>query len=84
MLHDYFYKSDKRIDEENILNYKGKNFSRILQDYENQLLMTLYDYLTFNKYKIMTLIFDGIIVLPGKPILIKDIEEYIYKKQKYQ
>ena len=61
MLHDYFYKIDKRIDEENINNYKGKNFSRILQDYENQLLMTLYDYLTFNKYKIMSLIFDGII-----------------------
>ena len=80
MLHDYFYKIDKRIDEENINNYKGKNFSRILQDYENQLLMTLYDYLTFNKYKIMSLIFDGIIILPGKPILITNIEEYIYKK----
>ena len=80
MLHEYFYKIDKRIDEENINNYKGKNFSRILQDYENQLLMTLYDYLTFNKYKIMSLIFDGIIILPGKPILITNIEEYIYKK----
>ena len=43
MLHDYFYKIDKRIDE-NIYNFKGKNFSRILQDYENQLLMNLYDY----------------------------------------
>ena len=80
MLHDYFYKMDKRIDEENINNYKGKNFSRILQDYENQLLMSLYDYLTFHKYKIMSLIFDGIIILPGKPIIISDIEEYIYKK----
>ena len=80
MLHEYFYKVDNRIDEENILNSKGKNFSRILQDYENQLLMTLYDYLTFNKYKIMSLIFDGIIILPGKPILITNIEEYIYKK----
>ena len=46
--------------------------------------MTLYDYLTFNKYKIMTLIFDGIIILPGKPILITNIEEYILKKQEYQ
>ena len=34
MLHDCFYINDKRIDE-NINNYKGKNFSRILQDYEN-------------------------------------------------
>ena len=28
-LHDYFYKIDKRIDNEKIYNYKGKNFSRI-------------------------------------------------------
>ena len=27
MLHDYFYKIDKRIDNEKIYNYKGKNFS---------------------------------------------------------
>ena len=80
MLHDYFYKIDKRIDEENITNIKGKNFSRILQDYENKLLMTLYDYLTFHKYKIMSLIFDGILVLPGKPLIITDIEEYLFKK----
>ena len=44
MLHDYFYKIDKRIDNERIFNYKGKNFSRILQDYENMLLMNLYYY----------------------------------------
>ena len=31
MLHDYFYKIDKRIIDENIYNFKGKNFSRILQ-----------------------------------------------------
>ena len=80
MLHEYFYKIDKRIDDENINNYKGKNFSRILQDYENQLLMTLYDYLTFHRYKIMSLIFDGIIILPGKPIIISDVEQYIFKK----
>ena len=34
-LHEYFYKIDKRINDENIYNYKGKNFSRILQDIEN-------------------------------------------------
>ena len=44
MLHDCFYKIDKRINDEKIYNYKGKNFSRILQDYENMLLMNLYDY----------------------------------------
>ena len=80
MLHNIFYKIDKRIDDEKIDNYKAKSFSRMLQDYENKLLMTLYDYLTFNKYKIMTLIFDGILVLPGKSLLIPDIEEYIFKK----
>ena len=39
MLHEYFYKIDKRIDDEKIYNYKAKSFSRILQDHENQLLM---------------------------------------------
>ena len=36
MLHKYFYKIDKRIDDEKIYNYKAKSFSRIFQDYENQ------------------------------------------------
>ena len=47
ILHEYFYKIDKRIDDEKIYNYKAKSFSRILQDYENQLLMNLYDYFSF-------------------------------------
>ena len=50
-LHEYFYKIDKRINDEDIRNYKGKNFSRILQDIENQLFMYLYDYLCFKKLK---------------------------------
>ena len=33
MLHEYFHKIDKRIDDEKIYNYKGKSFSRVLQDY---------------------------------------------------
>ena len=49
ILHEYFYKIDKRIDDEKIYNYKAKIFSRILQDYENQLLMNLYDYFSFKK-----------------------------------
>ena len=49
MLHEYFYKIDKRIDDEKIYNYKAKSFSRILQDYENQLLMNLYDCFSFKK-----------------------------------
>ena len=51
MLHEYFYKIDKRIDDEKIYNYKAKSFSRILQDYENQLLMNLYDYFSLKKNK---------------------------------
>ena len=66
MLHEYFYKNDKRIDDEKIFNYKGKNFSRILQDYENMLLMNLYDYFQIKKIKMMTLIFDGILLLPDQ------------------
>ena len=47
IVHEYFHRIDKRIDDEKIYNYKGKNFSRILQDYENKLLMYLYDYFSF-------------------------------------
>ena len=64
MLHEYFYKIEKRIDDEKIYNYIAKSFSLILQDYENQLLMYLYDYFSFKKIKIMSLIFDGILLLP--------------------
>ena len=80
MLHEYFYKIDKRIDDEKIYNYKGKNFSRILQDYENILLMNLYDYFQIKKIKMMTLIFDGILLLPDQQINIHDIESYLFDK----
>ena len=80
MLHDYFYKIDKRIDNEKIYNYKGKNFSRILQDYENMLLMNLYDYFLIKKIKMMTMIFDGILLLPGQHINIHDIQSYLFDK----
>ena len=80
MLHEYFYKIDKRIDDEKIYNYKAKSFSRILQDYENQLLMNLYDYFSFKKIKIMGLIFDGILLLLRQSIGIYDIENYLYNK----
>ena len=80
MLHEYFYKIDKRIDNINIFNYKGKNFSRILQDYENILLMNLYDYFQIKKMKMMTLIFDGILLLPGQHINIHDIQSYLFDK----
>ena len=80
MLHEYFYKIDKRIDDEKIFNYKGKNFSRILQDYENMLLMNLYDYFQIKKIKMMVLIFDGILLLPDQQINIHDIESYLIDK----
>ena len=80
MLHDYFYKIDKRIDDEKIYNYKGKNFCRILQDYENMLLMNLYDYFQIKKIKMMTFIFDGILLLPNQLINIHDIESYLFNR----
>ena len=80
MLHKYFYNIDKRIDDENISNFKGKNFSRILQDYENKLLMNLYDYFSFKKIKMMSLIFDGILLLPKQSIDINDVQNYLYNK----
>ena len=80
MLHEYFYEIDKRIDDEKIYNYKANSFSRILQDYENQLLMNLYDYFSFKKIKMMSLIFDGILLLPKQGISITDIQNYLYNK----
>ena len=80
ILHEYFYNIDKRIDDENIHNYKGKNFSRILQDYENQLLMNLYDYFSFKKIKMMSLIFNGILLIPKQSIDINDAQNYLYNK----
>ena len=80
MLHEYFYKIDKRIDDEKIYDYKAKSFSRILQDYENQLLMNLYDYFSLKKTKMLSLIFDGILLSPKQSINIIDIENYLYNK----
>ena len=80
MLHEYFYKIDKRIDDENIYNYKAKSFSRVLQDHENKLLMYLNDYFSFKKIKMMSLIFDGILLLPKQSIDINDIQNYLYNK----
>ena len=74
MLHEYFYKINKRINDEDIQNYKGKNFSRILQDIENQLLMYLYDYLCFKKIKMSSLVFDGIILFPKQQIDLNDAQ----------
>ena len=80
ILHEYFYKIDKRIDDEKIYNYKAKSFSRILQDYKNHLLMNLYDYFSFKKIKMMSLIFDGILLLSKQSINIRYIENYLYDK----
>ena len=81
MLHEYFYKNDTRIDDDkSVYNYLGKNFVNILMDYENRLLMTLYDYFNMKKIKKMTLIFDGILLLPKQNINIFDIEKYLYEK----
>ena len=80
MLHNYFYKIDKRIDNEKIFNYKGKSFARLLQDYENMLLMNIYDYFQIKKIKMMSLIFDGILLLPDQHINIHDIKSYLFDK----
>ena len=80
MLHEYFYKIDKRIDDEDIHNYKGKNFCRILQDIENQLLMYLYDYFYLKNIKMTSLVFDGIILFPKQQIDLNDAQNYIFIK----
>ena len=42
--------------------------------------MNMYDYFSFKKIKMMSLIFDGILLLPNQSINIKDIENYLYNK----
>ena len=42
--------------------------------------MYLYDYFSFRKIKMMSLIFDGILLLPNRTICIYDIENYLYNE----
>ena len=42
--------------------------------------MNPYDYFSFKKIKMMSLIFDGILLLPKQSININDIENYLYNK----
>ena len=42
--------------------------------------MNLYDYFQIEKIKMMTLIFDGILLLPSQAINITDIEDYLFVK----
>ena len=42
--------------------------------------MNLYDYFSFKKIKLMSLIFDGILLLSKQSLNIKDIENYLYNK----
>ena len=51
MLHKYFYEIDKRIDDEKFIIVKLKVLVEFFLDYENQLLMNLYDYFSFKKLK---------------------------------
>ena len=44
--------------------------------------MYLYDYSSFKKIKMMSLIFDGILLLPKQSIDIYDIENYYYNKSR--
>ena len=42
--------------------------------------MNLYDYFQIKKIKMMTLIFDGILLLPDQSINIADIQIYLFDK----
>ena len=42
--------------------------------------MNLYDYFSFKKMKMLSLIFDGVLLLPKQSINIIDIENYLYNK----
>ena len=59
---------------------KVKIFLEFLHDYENMLLMNLYDYFQIKKIKMMSLIFDGILLLPDQTINIHDIQSYLFDK----
>ena len=47
---------------------KEKISVEFYNDYENKLLMNLYDYFQMKKIKMMSLIFDGILLLPSQAI----------------
>ena len=52
----------------------------LVEFYKNMKIYYLYDYFQIKKIKMMTLIFDGILLFPGQQINITDIQSYLFDK----
>ena len=80
-IQNYFHINDKRylnID----YNYKGKNLSRIILDFENQILQIMINYFIGKNVNILTLEYDGLKICTdkySKHFSINGLELNIYK-----
>ena len=80
-IQNYFYTIDKRYLDIDY-NYKGKNFSRIILDIENQILQIMINYFTSKNVNISTLEYDGLKIYTdrySKHFSINELELNIYK-----
>ena len=71
-------------------NKKSATLSIVAQLLENKCLMSMYDYLTNQGYKIGVLCFDGLMIEKSKELdkklnnILKGCEKYVKKKAKYE
>ena len=78
----YFYTKDKRYFEKGV-NYMGKNLSRIILDFENQILQIMINYFVSKNINIFTLEYDGLKIYSdgkSKHFSINELEKIILEK----
>ena len=77
-------KSDKSALKKYENNKKNSLLSYFLQEYENQILEKMYEYITLNisneNKSSITLCYDGLMIKKEEQINLKDVEEYILKE----
>ena len=77
-----FYVKDKRYFE-NGFNYMGKNLSRIILDFENQILQIMINYFVIKRVNIFTLEYDGLKIYSddkSKHFSLNNLEKIILEK----
>ena len=80
-IQNYSYINDKRYLDIHY-NYKGKNFSRLILDIENQILQIMINYFISKNVNILTLEYDGLKIYAdkySKHFSIYELELNIYK-----
>ena len=80
-IQNYFYDNDKKYLNSDY-NYKGKNLSRLILDFENKILQIMINYFNSKNVNILTLEYDGLKIYTdknSKHFSINELESNIYK-----